>query len=178
MGGTKQFTIWQSADGPKSLVAAAYDAVGAICDDMIVVLGHQADAVSAALRPRVFHSVLSDADEPMFESIRAGLCAACDLDPNATILLHPADHPEVAPNTLALLQDWSARCPAQAVLPQIGAHGGHPAFIPAQIALLLVIADCPTGLGDFWRANPELCVRVPIDDPAALRDIDTPADLE
>ena len=43
MGGQKQLTPWQSADGEKPLVAAAYDAIRPICDDMVVVLGHEVD---------------------------------------------------------------------------------------------------------------------------------------
>jgi hypothetical protein len=50
-------------------------------------------------------------------------------------------------------------------------------FIPPLVAKILVAADCPTGLGDFWLANPEHCVRVPIADPAVTRDVDTLDDL-
>ena len=40
MGGKKQLTPWPGADGSKPLVAASYDAIRSICDDMVVVLGH------------------------------------------------------------------------------------------------------------------------------------------
>src|SRR6185312_15899824 len=84
MGGKKQFVAWRSADGEKPLVAAAYDAIRSICDDMVVVLGHEADAVAAALGNRRFHRADSNPDAPMFESIRAGLRAAHGVDRKAT----------------------------------------------------------------------------------------------
>jgi CTP:molybdopterin cytidylyltransferase MocA len=160
------------------LVAAAYDAIRPVCNEMVVVLGHQADAVAAALGERLFHRATSDPDAPMFESIRAGLRAAHSLDPAATIVLHPGDHPEVAPATLNTLTDWSLQRPVQAVIPQFRDRGGHPALIPPNIASLLVATDCPHGLSEFWLANPELCIRVPVDDSSVLRDVDTPGDLE
>ena len=177
MGGTKQLATWTTAEGPKPLIAAAYDAIRPICDETIVVLGHEADAVAAALAGRPFHRVDSDPDAPMFESIRAGLRAALSIDHAATIVLHPGDQPEVAPSTLSALTDWSLQRPVQAIIPQIGERGGHPALIPPQIASLLIDSHCPQGLGEFWLSHPDLCFRVPVSDLSALHDIDTPADL-
>src|SRR3954447_8438824 len=91
MGGNKQLTPWPGADGSKSLVAASYDAIHSICDDMVVVLGHIADSVEEALDDRPFHRAESDPDAPMFESIRAGLRAALLVDPSATVVLQPCD---------------------------------------------------------------------------------------
>jgi molybdenum cofactor cytidylyltransferase len=177
MGGTKQLKTWPAADGPKPLICAAYDAIRPICDEMIVVIGHAADDVVAVLGERSFQRVESSADLPMFESIRTGLRAALDRNPAATIVLQPGDHPEVAPGTLHSLTEWSLQRPTQAIIPQRAGSGGHPVLIPPQIAEIIVKADCPEGLGQFWLDQPELCCRVPVDDPSVLRDVDTPADL-
>jgi molybdenum cofactor cytidylyltransferase len=177
MGRTKQLIELPTADGPKPLVAAAYDAVRPICDDMVVALGHDEEMVVAALGSRAFHRAASDPDAPMFESIRAGLRAAITIDAAATIVLQPGDHPEVTAETLAVLADWSLKRPAQAIIPEYGGRGGHPVFIPPLVAKILVAADCPTGLGDFWRTHAELCARVPVPDATVIRDVDTRADL-
>lgn len=177
MGRTKQLIPWPTPGGPKPLVAAAYDAIRPACDAMVVVLGHDADAVAAALGDRAFQRVLSDPDQSMFESIRAGLRGALAVDASATIVLQPGDQPDVSPYTLRTLTVCSQKQPARAVIPQVGNHGGHPVFVPAQIAAILVDAECPSGLGDYWAAHPELCVRTPVNDPAVMRDVDTPADL-
>src|SRR3954468_22568505 len=130
MGGKKQLTSWQSpGDDAKPLVAAAYDAISPICDAMVVVLGHEAEAVAAALGDRPFERALGDADEPMFESIRTGLKAARRVDTKACVVLQPGDHPEVSAATLELLQDWSLKRPVLAVIPEYGGGGGGPLVV-------------------------------------------------
>jgi molybdenum cofactor cytidylyltransferase len=178
MGRTKQLMPWRNAGGEKPLVAAAYDAIRPICDDMIVVLGHDADAAAAALGARSFQRADSDADAPMFESIRAGLTIAQTIDPNALVVLQPGDHPEVSQTTLNTLTTRSLQRPAKAIIPEYVGRGGHPILIPPQVAARLLALNCPEGLGQFWADHPELCRRVPVDDPSILRDIDTPTDLD
>jgi molybdenum cofactor cytidylyltransferase len=177
MGGKKQLTPWPTVDGAKPLVAAAYDAVRPICDEMVVVLGHMAEAVATALGDRTFHRAESDPDAPMYESIRAGLRAALRMAPDATVVLQPGDHPEVSVGALEALSTWSLKRPGQAIIPEFNARGGHPVLIPPNVCAVLLDADCPNGLGQFWLDHPELCVRVPVEDPTIIRDIDTPADL-
>ena len=159
------------------LVAAAYDAIRAICDEMVVVLGHDADEVAAALGNRRFHRIESPPSAPMFDSIRTGLSKALSLASTASVILQPGDHPEVATSTLDMLLSRSLEFPAQAIIPEYTGRGGHPILIPHNIAALLLESECPDGLGKFWLEHPDLCHRVMIDDSKVVRDIDTPADL-
>jgi molybdenum cofactor cytidylyltransferase len=177
MGRTKQLVDWPTAKGPQPLVAAAYDAICPICDEMIVVLGHDADAVAAALNGRPLHRAISNADAPMFASIRAGLSLALELRPDATIVLQPSDHPEVSMATLDALVNRLLPRTARAVIPEYNGRGGHPVLIPSEVVSLILDADCPDGLGQFWAEHPHLCERMPVDDPTILRDVDTPGDL-
>jgi molybdenum cofactor cytidylyltransferase len=178
MGGKKQLITWRSHEGgEKPLIAAAYDAIQPICDAMVVVLGHESVAVSAALGERPFHRTLTDPDDPMFESIRAGLKAARRIDPKAAVVLQPGDHPDVSPTTLELLKATAEARPIRAIIPQHCDHGGHPVIIPADLVAQLTQTECPDGLGQFWFDHPQLCERIPVDDPSVVRDIDTPADL-
>jgi molybdenum cofactor cytidylyltransferase len=177
MGGRKQLTPWPTFADTMPLVAAAYEAIRPICHEMVVVLGHDADAVALALGARPFHRTESDPHAPMFESIRAGLRLAQHIDAAAAIVLQPGDHPEVATSTLDTLTHCSSECPDRTIIPEYAGRGGHPIIIPPNIAALLVEAECPAGLGQFWLDHPEFCHRVPIDDPSVVRDIDTPADL-
>jgi molybdenum cofactor cytidylyltransferase len=177
MGGRKQLTPWPASDGTIPLVAAAYEAIRSICDEMVVVLGHDADAVAAALGNRPFHRTESDPHAPMFESIRAGLRVVQRVNAAAAVVLQPGDHPEVATSTLDILTNCSSERPTQTIIPEYAGRGGHPIVIPPNITALLVEAECPAGLGQFWLDHPDLCHRVPIDDAKVVRDIDTPADL-
>ncbi len=177
MGGKKQLTPWPGLGDSKPLVAASFDAIQPICDEMVVVVGHMADTVVAALGERSFHRADSSADAPMYESIRTGLRAAFRIDSNASVVLQPGDHPEVAASTLDALEGWSLKQPARAIIPQYAGRGGHPVLIPSCVCTMLREAECPEGLGQFWLDHPELCYRVLVDDPRVVRDIDTPADL-
>jgi molybdenum cofactor cytidylyltransferase len=177
MGLTKQLMPWPSPAGEQPLVAAAYDAIKPMCDEMIVVLGHEAQAVAAALGARPFHQVLGDPDAAMSESIRAGLEAALRIDPRATVVLQPGDHPAVAEETLRALIAAAAAQPDYAVMPEHGGQGGHPVLIPPSVVGEVLRADFSGGLRQFWRIHPELCVRLPVDDPRVVRDVDTPEQL-
>jgi molybdenum cofactor cytidylyltransferase len=177
MGGKKQLTPWPTAAGTIPLVAAAYEAIHPICDEMVVVLGHDADAVAVALGGRPFHRVESDPHAPMFESIRAGLRIAQRINAAAAIVLQPGDHPEVAASTLGILTNCSLERPDQTIIPEYAGRGGHPIVIPPNIAALLVEVECPAGLGQFWLDHPDFCHRVAVDDAKVVHDIDTPADL-
>ena len=172
MQGAKQFEPWPTAEGTKPLVAASFDAVQGVCDEMIVVLGHRANEVATLLASRSFHPVISDADAPMFESIRSGLRAACSLDSRASVLLHPGDHPEVSAATLSSLLENSREYRQRAVIPEYCGQGGHPALIPSPLIELVLGTDCPHGLRQFWMDNPDHCQRIPVDDPSVIRDVD------
>jgi molybdenum cofactor cytidylyltransferase len=174
-GGTKQLALWDCADGPKPLVAAAYDSIRPVCDDMIVVLDHETDVVAAALENRPFHRVDSDPDGPMVESIRAGLKEAQKIDSRASVILQPGDHPAVSPSTLERLMGMLYES-THAVIPEYQGRGGHPILIPAAIIDMIIRFQMTTvGLNTFW--NPSTCLRIKVDDPSILRDIDTPGDL-
>ncbi len=176
MGGGKQFYPWPTAEGEKPLVAAAFDSVALACDAMIVVLGHRAAEVAYVLGERPFRAVQSDPDAPMFESIRVGMQAALETNPDSTVLLQPGDHPEVKPTTLELILALSGKHPDRAIVPEFQGRGGHPVLIPAGIAQQLLTADCPQGLGQYWSDHPKLCLRLSVDDGSVVRDIDTAAD--
>jgi molybdenum cofactor cytidylyltransferase len=177
MGETKQLKTWRTPQGNKPLVAAAFDTIKPICDEMVVVLGHDSAEVADALGDRQFHRADSSADAPMFESIRAGLRVVYATDPDATVVLQPGDHPEVAWTSLIELFYWWVKRPERTIIPEFDGRGGHPTIIPAAVGKLILGSDCSEGLDKFWREHPDLCHRVAIDDPAVVRDVDTPADL-
>ncbi len=177
MGGTKQLKPWPTRGGTIPLICAAYDAIRPICNEMIVVLGHDSVAVAAALGERPFRRAESNPDAPMIDSIRAGLQTALRINPNATIVLQPGDHPQIRRITLYHLLSTSGEFPNRAIIPEYNRRGGHPVLIPPAVACHVITADCPAGLGQFWTDHPELCCRVHVGDATVLRDVDTPDDL-
>lgn len=173
-GGSKQLAIWPGTGTP--LVCAAFDAIAPLCARMVVVLGHDAGAVGAVLRARVFESVVADPDAPMFESVRAGLGAAAG--PGVTgVVLQPADHPGVRPDTLRRLAIEAAARTHCAVMPEFEGRGGHPALIPVSLVPEILAYDGAGGLREYWNGNPGRVFRVQVEDPTVIRDVDEPGDV-
>jgi molybdenum cofactor cytidylyltransferase len=170
MGGNKQFHIVQTAQGEKPLVAAAFDTIASVCGEMIVVLGHRAEEVTAALSPREFETVLVDPDAPMFDSIVAGLSRTAT---RSGVLLQLGDHPSLDRLTLDEIFTTAAEHPDKAIMPTYQGNGGHPVLIPASIAAQILATPCPDGLRGFWQERPELCVRIEVPDIGVIQDIDS-----
>jgi molybdenum cofactor cytidylyltransferase len=176
MGQAKQLLPWPSTGGSKPLVAAAFDSIASVCRHMVVVLGHEAEAVAAALESRKFHREVSDPDAEMFVSTCAGLQAAQQIDSAADVLLHPGDHPAVQTNTLDALVRVSGNHPESAIMPVYLGNGGHPVLIPAGLVDPILSYDGSGGLRQFWRAYPTTCLRLVVSDPSVVQDLDTPSD--
>ncbi len=172
----KQLLPWRGDQEEKPLVAASFDAVAGVCDQMVAVLGYRADDVAQALAPRSFIRVDSDPSQPMFESIRTGLRQVLRVDDRANVLIHPADHPQVSLETLCALLRVVDENPRQIVMPEHEGHGGHPVFIPAETVQDLITWSGDGGLRQFWRDNSQLCIRLAVDDAGVVRDLDTPQD--
>lgn len=180
MGGSKQLIIVETADGPKPLIAAAYDAIRPACRELMVVLGHRAEEVAAALAPRPFHRVHADPDAPMLDSLVAAIHAIAGLDYPAAMLLHPADHPAVQRQTLREILAAHHDDLGLAIIPTHQSRGGHPTLIPPRLfgpILAFAAAGGEGGLRAFWHLHPDECRHVQVNDPSITRDLDTPADL-
>ncbi len=134
MGRLKQLLPWPpTSENPEPLVAAAFDAIAPTCCAMVVVVGHEAEGVLAALGERAFQAVHVDPNAEMFSSVKAGLAAARAIQPTADVLLHPADHPEVKRETIEFLLRAAAEQPGRAVMPEYEGQGGHPVVIPTSM---------------------------------------------
>src|ERR1700675_2587418 len=139
MGRPKQLLPWlPNSPAAKPLVAASFDAIACVCDEMVVVVGHEADAVIAALGEREFGAVAVDPFAEMVASVKAGLAIARGINPAADVLLHPADHPEVRRETIDLCIQTAADYPGRAVMRTFGGAGGHPVLIAAELAVDIV----------------------------------------
>jgi len=174
MGRPKQLLLWPSAThGPQTIVAAAFDAIKPVCEHMVVVVGHQAQRATDALHDRNFDPAHAEPDAPMFESINRGMQHARHINKSASIVLHPADHPAVRPETVRALVCFAERHPQSAVMPEHETRGGHPAIIPPNWFETINAFDGTGGLRALWREHPEHVKRMPCDDPGTVMDLDT-----
>lgn len=175
MGRTKQLLPWPTAGGRTTVVAAAFDAIAPACTAMLVVVGHEADAIIAALGDRPCSFVHADPDAPMFESLRAGLDQLGRDWPAAAGLVLPADLPAIARSTLDALVTAHGLAPAHVIRPRCGDRGGHPVVIPATMIDALRANPGTRGLRGFLAEHPGDVRDVPVDDPAVIRDMDDEA---
>src|SRR5690606_18062359 len=112
----------------KSLLAHVLGAARALeAERIVVVLGHQAEAVAASLAK---HEVVTVVQEPQRGTAHAVQQALPQLDPEATVLVLYADVPLVRPQTLGNLLD-------------LVANGG--------LGVLTCFVERPHGLGRIVR---------------------------
>src|SRR5690606_33029428 len=159
--------------------------LGALADigvhDVRLVAGPHAEAIAAhlatlpaALRPRLLHNP-APADDPA-DSLQLGLQSLTALPDRLLVLV--SDLPLLgAAGLRAAIAAFDARARGlHALVPVVGGTPGHPAVLDAHACALLRQRE--GGLRAWRRQQPEAVWLWQSDDPAHVRDIDTPADLE
>jgi len=156
-------------------VAEAVCAAGV--DQVVVVVGAQAEAVAAALAGLPLEIVVNDAwAEGMSTSLRAGLRALRPAIKAALIVL--ADQPALTPGLLRTLIDRYRAGDAPIVVPRYRGKRGNPvlwdrAFFPELLAI-----EGDRGGRDLLHRHRGQVAWVEVDDPAVLLDVDTRRDYE
>jgi molybdenum cofactor cytidylyltransferase len=159
-------------------------------DDVVVVVGHEADAVAAAFRPeagagseagptrvRPRFVVNPDYQRGQFSSVLAGL-RAIDRRGVAGMLLTLVDVPLVSPATVRAVVAHYKTTRAAIVRPTRGARHGHPVLIDRSVFEDLRRADPAQGAKPVVRAHATPLGDLAIDDDGAFMDVDTPEDYE
>jgi molybdenum cofactor cytidylyltransferase len=147
-------------------------------DDVVVVVGHEADAIvrhfSASGLPARF-VVNPDYDRGQLSSLLAGL-AVIDRPGVVAALVTLVDVPLVAPTTVRAVIDRYRQTHAPVVRPTSGARHGHPLLLDRSIFDELRAADPDTGAKPIVRAHASADGDMVIADEGAFVDIDTAAD--
>ncbi|MGE5116472.1 MAG: nucleotidyltransferase family protein [Betaproteobacteria bacterium] len=156
---------------------------GAGVDEVVVVLGHHAEAIEAAVRPFPITLARNPApDEGARSSLRIGLAA---LSPRLdALIVAPADQPLVdAQDIAALIGAFKRRGDASVVVPRVrvgdgsGAPGEPVIFDAALRDAWAAHADAADAR-PWWQAHPERVCWLDTDSRRFGFDIDTPEDLQ
>jgi len=154
-------------------VTGLYRAAG--IDDVCVVVGHNADALSPVLDTLGVRRVYNpDYHTGMFSSLVAGLkvlAGGC-----RGVFVHPVDIPLVRPATVVALSRAFAAQPSAVHHPEFDGRRGHPPLIPADLASAIVAWKGEGGLKAFWENSSSAMQDVPVADESILWDMDTEAD--
>lgn len=162
------------------LITALTDA-GA--SELVVVLGHHADAIKSVLRDmpaatdmRMTVVTHASPDDGQASSLRIGL-AALTHHANA-VLIALADQPLIdAADVADLLRAFATRGDKSMLAPRVAGKPGNPVLIDAALAALWRSADA-SNTGQLWRRdNPTRIHWFDSDNEHYRIDIDTPEDV-
>lgn len=144
-------------------------------DDVVIVLGHDAEAIAAAFASsglRARFVLNADYDRGQLSSLLAGL-AVVDRPGVQAMLVTLVDVPLVSAATVRAVVDAYRRTHAPIVRPTSGTRHGHPFLIDRSLFAALRAADPETGAKPIVRAHASAAGDIPIDDEGAFIDIDT-----
>jgi len=169
MGRVKQLLPIQ--DEP-ALVVCIRRILAAGITEVVVVVGHNRNSIMPILAGLpVTAAVNQEPDSQMADSVRAGLDA---LSPDITgIMVGLVDHPLVLSATYALLENIHTLVPDKIVIPTYRNRGGHPTLFPS---FLCRQASNRKPLNRIVAEHRESVVRIGVEDPGVVMDMDYPAD--
>jgi molybdenum cofactor cytidylyltransferase len=123
-----------------------------------------------------------DPERGMLSSIREGLAAlggATQLAQRGeVVLVAPADLPAVRPGTVAELLWRRAAAGAPLAVPVYQGQRGHPLAIAPDLLPEIESLDLSIGLKELLERHAAAVLEIPVDDPGAVRDVDTPEDYQ
>jgi molybdenum cofactor cytidylyltransferase len=147
-------------------------------EDVVVVLGHDADAIISALDARGVAArivVNADYERGQFSSLLAGL-QVVDRPGVSGMLLTLVDVPLVSPETIRAVVARHRATAAPLIRPVSGDRHGHPVLIDRRLFEALRHADPIQGAKPVVRANASAAGDVEVNDEGAFLDVDTPED--
>ena len=147
-------------------------------EDVVVVIGHEAEAVRASVAASGLMARLvvnADYERGQLSSVLTGLLAIDRPGVNA-ILLTLVDTPFVSEETVRAVVQRYRKVHAPIVRPVRGAEHGHPVLIDRTLFEALRAADPATGVKPIVRAHVSAGGDLPVEDEGAFLDIDTPGD--
>lgn len=174
MGTPKQLLSFGTSTVLGSVVAALREAkLGPI----VVVLGHEAEKVKAAIATEPVQLVTNtDYRLGMFSSVQAGL-RALPVETNS-FLICLGDQPSIRGETIRELVGKFLACGKGIGIPYTANDQGHPLFVSGKYLNELQMMAPNLTLKHFLAAHGNDIAQLPIEDGAVLRDIDTREDYE
>lgn len=173
MGQPKQLLAWQ---GKTLLLHILETLLGSDADEVILVLGHEADRIRESLPPLpITITINPDYRQGMASSLRRGLLA---MDPGSeAFLLCLADQPGIGPEIMnTVIRAFRQADPRRGIVrPVYRGRRGHPVLIGVQYlkeALRLLEGD--VGARQILLNHPEDILDVEMEGDVVLKDIDTP----
>jgi CTP:molybdopterin cytidylyltransferase MocA len=174
MGGTKGLVL---VDGEPLLARAVRLLTDGGCDEVVVVVGAQAEEVEPLVAAAGARSLRApDWETGMGASLRAGLASLAD-GPHDACVVALVDQPLVGASAVARLRAAGQSGAVAAVATYAGAPRNPVLLARAVWADVARCAEGDAGARTWLRQHPDQVVQVPCDGTGSPYDVDTPADL-
>ena len=176
MGRPKPLLDW----GGKPLLQHQIDELSAAgCEPIVVVLGHDAERIAAAIRcggcPVVHNREYASGRA---SSLRAGADALPD--DAAAVVVASVDTPLRSATVGALIEAWRDRAdPGAIIVPRHAGRNGHPSlFGGSLLPELRAVREESQGLRAVRRAHADATAFLDVDDPLVTLNLNTPQAYE
>jgi molybdenum cofactor cytidylyltransferase len=183
MGRDKSLLPWPPADSPgtsgTTFLSAAIRTLSPHTDMVLVVAGANAEA----LAPSVYAEGAMLVENPcweqgQFSSLRAGLQEVLGRGRDAAVVTL-VDRPPVEPATLQALLSAFERALGErlwAVVPEHSGKHGHPILVAREMMEAFLKAPPTSNARDVEHAHQDRIRYLPVNDPRAVMNVDTPED--
>ncbi len=176
MGRPKQLLEWQ---GKPLLQHSLESLINSAADEIILVLGHEADRIREALPALPIKIVINrDYQQGMASSLRQGLLAM-DRSSEAFLVLL-ADQPGIGPELVnTIIRTFRQADPRRGIVrPMYRGRRGHPVLIGAQYRKEALRLRGDVGARQILMNHPGDVLEIDVEDNAVLEDIDTPEEYQ
>lgn len=147
------------------------------CGEVIVVLGHHAEAIRQGMKRQARFAVNPDPERGMLSSLQSG-CALLSADTDVFLFM-PVDYPAVESGTVAkLLAALANDTKAQIAVPRYGDRRGHPVACRGALAAEFLNLPAEAQAREVVHRHVAETVYVDVDDAGILMDVDDPAAYE
>ncbi|KYH31956.1 selenium cofactor biosynthesis protein YqeC [Neomoorella mulderi] len=173
-GGDKQLL---SIAGQPMVRRVVTTALAAVPGNVVVVLGHEAGRVAAALEGLAADIAYNPGyRRGLSTSLQAGLAALGPESRAALFVL--ADQPGVTPDVITRLAGAYRQEGKKIIVPVYQGRRGNPVLIDRDLWPQILALQGDVGAREIIRAHPEEVLTVEVDCPGILKDIDTHTDYQ
>lgn len=147
-------------------------------DEIIIVLGAQADQIKASLLKHKMIKVVYNKDYNFGQtsSFKVGLTHASSQ--SKALLLIPVDYPFISTATIDLLIKEYDKNPKNILIPTFNGRKGHPPIFPISLKQDLLNLDDTLGVNTILKKNEKVLRFFEVNDPGVVQTFNTPEELE
>ncbi|MFO0952291.1 MAG: nucleotidyltransferase family protein [Isosphaeraceae bacterium] len=94
------------------------------------------------------------------------------------VILAPADSPGITASLVRSVISAAVERPGKIVVPTVAGKRGHPVALPWSVAMEVLTLPDGLGVNSLLARHASLVCELPVDEPGAVVDLDTPEDYE